>query len=288
MSPDAAADLGVDDARLQALLHDWQLTPRGSVHRAGSAAALRVSRRGVSGATGAALLRITGRSGSPESTEHIVLRRWAGAGAVRLLAADPARAALLLEDPAPGTDLTRLDLIEACEHLGALLHRLSIPATAPLPTVGELLAELPRALHDAAEVLPRRMIDEALAQARALGDGAVQARVVPTALDFRTVVSATREPFLTTSGLALSGDPEYAIAAAVWDRAEEAARAHRLRAHLRLRIEVICDVAGLDERRARAYTFIRTAARIAVATRRGTAVAPDVTAAIATLKAMQG
>lgn len=283
------------DERTRSLLQEWDLRPGRQIRTGDRVVALQVSRNGVKGPAGAAVLRTSDPAvGPPQNTEHIVFRRWAGAGAVRLLAADPARGALLLENPAPGrdpteADLSRIDLIEACEHLGALLVRLAVPAPAQLQPVSAVLAGIPELLHGAQDVLPRRMIDEAVADARGLLDGGDRALcVAPTALDFRTVLSATREPFLATSGLALAGDPEYAVAGAVWGRGEDAARAHRLRLHLRLRLEVLCDVAGLDERRAREYTFLRTAARIAAAHRDGTATVEQVTDAVATMKAMQG
>lgn len=277
------------DEVTRSLLHDWELSPRSRIAHDGSAVALRVQRRGVTGQAGAALLRHGDpAAGAPDSTEHIVLRRWAGAGAVRLLAADPARVAVLVEDPVPGTDLTSVDLIEGCEVLGGLLCRLAVPAPAQLRTVASLLESMQAELHRASDVLPRRLLEEAVAHARSLADDDTPDRVVPTALDFRTVVAAHREPHLATSGLALAGDPAYAVAAAVWDRDAEAAGAYRLRAHLRLRIEVICDVAGLDAARARAFTVVRTCARIAAAAARGAASTDEVTTAIGIVKAMQG
>lgn len=286
---------GQYDDRTRSLLQEWDLRPGRQIRDGEQVAELQVTRKGVKGPAGAAVLRTSDpAAGPPQNTEHIVFRRWAGAGAVRLLAADPARGALLLENPATGhdprqTDLRRIDLIEACGHLGALLVRLAVPAPAQLQPVSVVLTAILELLHGAQDVLPRRMIDEAAADARSLlDDGERPLRVAPTALDFRTVQAATREPYLATSGLALAGDPEYAVAGAVWGRPQDAARAHRLRLHLRLRLEVVCDVAGLDERRARAYAFLRTAARIAAAHRDGTATVDQVTDAVATMKAMQG
>ncbi|MEJ7649667.1 MAG: aminoglycoside phosphotransferase family protein [Nakamurella sp.] len=273
----------------RSLLHDWELSPLSRIAHDGIGVALRVRRRGVTGQAGVAVLRHTDPAAAvPDSTEHIVLRRWAGAGAVRLLAADPARAALLVEDPVPGTDLSSVDLIEGCEVLGGLLPSLAVPAPAQLRTVASVLASLPAELHRASDVLPRRFLEEAVSLARSLADDDTPDRVVPIALDFRSVVAAHREPHLATSGLALAGDPAYAVAAAVWDRSADAARAYRLRAHLRLRIEVVCDVAGIDAVRARAFTVVRTCARIAAAAARGAASTDEVTTAIGIVKAMQG
>ena len=275
------------DAVTRSLLQEWELSPRGPITHPGSSMALRVQRRGVEGAAGAAVLRRADPA-TTDATEHVVLRRWAGNGSVRLLAADPVRAAVLVEDPAPGVDLTAIDLIEACEVLGGMIGRLAVPAPPQLVGVAEVLTGLPAALHRTPDLLPRRMVDEAIAQARALSQDTGTVLTVPTALDFRSVVTAARQPHLTTSGLALAGDPALAVAAAVWDRPAETARAHRVRTHLRLRVEVICDVAGIDPARARAFTVVRTVARITDLATRGLGSADDVTTAIGIVKAMQG
>ena len=43
----------------------------------------------------------------------------------------------------------------------------------------------------------------------------------------------------------------------VWNRAEVTAAAFSVRNHVRLRSEVVADVAGLDEDRVRRWTFVR-------------------------------
>src|SRR4051794_10867407 len=59
--------------------------------------------------------------------EHLALSRWDGNGAVRLLRADPARRAMLLEQ-LHDRDLTDLPDIEACEVVARLYRRLHVPA----------------------------------------------------------------------------------------------------------------------------------------------------------------
>src|SRR5438094_579273 len=60
--------------------------------------------------------------------EAAALARWDGEGAVRLLAHDPARDALLLERCRPGTPLSRLSAEQALDVAAALLPRLFVPA----------------------------------------------------------------------------------------------------------------------------------------------------------------
>lgn len=62
---------------------------------------------------------------------------------------------------------------------------------------------------------------------------------------------------LTIDPQAVAGEPALAVAPMVWNRAEETAHAYHARNHVRMRADIISDVAGLDEERARAWTFVR-------------------------------
>ena len=88
--------------------------------------------------------------------EHLALKRWAGAGTVELLRADPHRWALLLERLHP-EDLTGLWDLEACEIVAASYARLHVPALPQLRTLTSYvarwtddLAALPTAAPDPA------------------------------------------------------------------------------------------------------------------------------------------
>jgi streptomycin 6-kinase len=57
----------------------------------------------------------------------------------------------------------------------------------------------------------------------------------------------------------MAGDPAFEVAPALWNRADELGSGSQVRWSLRRRLEIICDRAGLDEGRARAWTIVREA-----------------------------
>src|SRR6185312_366129 len=97
------------------LIPAWELEPIGRATNGVCAVAIPVrllgSGRDVVGVSGEGILKITWPH--PEAaTEHLALQTWNGHGAARLVRADPARFALLLER-LHTRDLTRVDIDEA-------------------------------------------------------------------------------------------------------------------------------------------------------------------------------
>ena len=115
----------------QQRLEQWRLRADGPAVR--DADALTVPVRTADGTP--ALLKV----GASDS-EHLVLRRWGGNGAVRLLRADPHERVLLTERVAP-TTLDTLPDTRACEIVAGLYARLHVPA---LPQLASATAELGR------------------------------------------------------------------------------------------------------------------------------------------------
>jgi len=101
-------------------------------------------------------------------TEHeaAALDRWQGRGAVRLLAHDPNRHALLLERCEPGTPLSDLEQDEGLDVFISLLPRLWEPAGdpfRPLADEAEWWAEcLPKQYGCAGEPFERVLLEQAL------------------------------------------------------------------------------------------------------------------------------
>lgn len=189
--------------------------------------------------------------------EHLALRAWNGRGAVRLVAAEPSAHVLLLERLDGDRDLSGEPLLEACEVLGGLFRRLDQRA---LPQVPRLSVEAERWLAGLAEghpSVPRRMAQQARSVLRDLVADASDSRLVHSDLHFANVLAGRREPWLAIDPKPLAGEWAYAVAPAVWNRPEDAGRAHSLRVHLRLRADVVAEAAGLDEERVRAWTFVR-------------------------------
>lgn len=184
--------------------------------------------------------------------EHLALRAWGGRGAVRLLAADIGDHTLLLERLDPDRSLMDVDLLEACEVIGVLLRRLDRPA---LPQVGPLPVDDWRAaLTSAGHHVPRRFTQQAAAL---LGHLAVDERLVHSDLHFANVLAGEREPWLAIDPKPVTASPVYGVAPVLWNRWPEATAAHNLRTHLRLRLGIVAEAAGIDEDEALAWSFVR-------------------------------
>ena len=238
------------------LLEEWQLTPDGAP--AHGHVALVVPVRSAGGRPAA--LKVGWPHWEAEH-EHLALQHWGGEGAVRLLRADPRRAALLLERLHP-EDLGVLADVEACEVVASLYRRLHVPAPPQLVTLSscvrgwsDALGALPR---DAP--LPRRLVEQAATLGRALaGDEATDGRLLHTDLHYENVLAGDREPWLAIDPKPLSGDPHYEVAPLLWNRWDDLTEAAGpgVRHGLWARFEAVVDAAGLDEDRARDWVVVR-------------------------------
>ncbi len=191
--------------------------------------------------------------------EALGLQRWGGRGAVRLLAADPHRWALLLERLDP-TDLMAVPDLEACEVVGALYARLHVPAppqlrplTAYVARWTDQLAGLPR---DAP--VPHRLVEQAVSLGRDLvADPASTGVMVHADLHHMNVLAGQREPWLAIDPKPVSGDPHYEPAPMLWNRWAEVVASGDVRAAVRRRFHTLVDTAYLDEDRARDWVVVR-------------------------------
>lgn len=230
-------------------------------------------------------------------TEHLALRAWKGRGAVELLAADPASATLLLERLDADRDLSTGSVLETTESLGALLPALDRPAPPWAPTLSGTLArledELARFATDpaSAHAFPRRLLQQAVS---VVGDlrsegAALDTRMVHTDLHQHNVLwRPDPGEWVAIDPKVLAADPHWALAPALWNRWDDVLAAHDGRAHLQLRLGLLCDAAGLDEDRARAMTIVRLVQNAVWAlTSGGVGTADWVTRAVTVVKAMQ-
>ncbi|HJT94401.1 MAG TPA: aminoglycoside phosphotransferase family protein, partial [Mycobacterium sp.] len=198
-------------------------------------------------ADGARAVVKIGWPGRTSEHEHLVLRRWGGDGAVRLLRADPRRRALLLERLHP-QDLRTLTDAEACEVVAGLYRRIHIPAMPQLPTPTSLLEQwagdfeaLPRSAP-----IPHRLVEQAIAWSRDLATDPVSARsVVHGNLHYAKVLAADREPWLAIAPKPINGDPHYELAPMLWNRWDELTG--HVRDGIRHRLYTLVDTAGLDD-----------------------------------------
>ena len=229
-------------------------------------------------------------------TEHLALRAWSGRGAVTLLAADPAAGTLLLERLDADRDLTAGDALGTAEPLGRLLSVLDRPAPPWAPPLSAQLGRARTRLASAAadpavaHRFPRRLLQQAASLASdLLGEDALDARLVHTDLHQANVLwRPDPGEWVAIDPKTVAGDPHWAVAPALWNRWSDALGAPDLRSHLRTRVALVCDAAGLDADRARAMTVVRVADDALWALRHGRDdLDEEITRSVALVKAMQ-
>ena len=189
--------------------------------------------------------------------EHLVLRRWGGAGAVRLLRADPYRRALLLERAGPSS-LKTLSDVDACSAVVELYRALHVPAMPQLPSLsGQLvqwadeLSALPRSAP-----VPHRLVEQAVALCRELSS-VPDSHVLHGNLHYGKVLAGERSRWLAIAPRAVNGDPAYEIAPMLWHRWDELGTGRNVRFGVQRRFFALVDAAGFDEDRARAWVVVR-------------------------------
>ena len=195
----------------------------------------------------------------PESGQEAEgLRRWDGHQAVRVLAADPERGALLLERVSPGRQLWTIDERDAMRVAIALLPRLWLPLEDghPFEHVGELSpqwAARTRELFDSTgRVFEPELAEEA---SRAFAElGVSQSEEVLVHRDFHggNVLSAEREPWLVIDPKPTAGEPAFDVAWLLGDRQRAVTPALARR-----RLDQAAGELGLDRERLRRWTIAR-------------------------------
>jgi streptomycin 6-kinase len=171
--------------------------------------------------------------------EADALERWDGDGAVRLLARDDERHALLLERCEPGTFLT-----DAADPLGVLIGL------------------LPRLWKDASgfhtladEVDHWALEGEVGTLAHGLAATQGELVLVHQDLHAENVLAAQREPWLVIDPKPLAAEREFAVAPIV--RGSELGHSRR---DVLYRLDRLCAELGLDRERARGWTIVQTIA----------------------------
>jgi streptomycin 6-kinase len=201
----------------------------------------------------------------PESEHEAgVLELWDGNGAVRLLAHDPARSALLLERCRPGSPLLELDEAAAENVVVDLLGRLSVSPPPQLPRLADLAArwvdELPLTWMRCGRPFERTILDAAVAALAELGP--TQGSLVTANQDLHAgnVLSATREPWLVIDPKPIAAEHEFTPVAMIRDRKEEVLAGTRPRERLRRRLARLSTDLALDRERVRGWTLAHTIA----------------------------
>jgi streptomycin 6-kinase len=197
----------------------------------------------------------------PESEQEAdALAHWDGAGAVRLIASDAQRRALVVERCRPGTELWDIPAEEEANRIaGDLLRRLWRPlASGHLFRPLELEAagwaeELPRRWERYGRPFERPLLDEAvsfLAEA-----GPRQGEQVVLHQDFHggNVLRAERESWLVIDPKPLAGEREFDTASLLRDRRDELERDPDPVRRVRRRLDALSEQLELDRERMRGW-----------------------------------
>jgi streptomycin 6-kinase len=207
--------------------------------------------------TGAVLkVQFPGRENEHEAA---ALTRWNGDGAVRLLAHDADRHALLLERCEPGTPLSDLEQDEALNVVASLLPRLWKHAGEPFRSLADEAAwwagYLPVSWERAGKPFERGLLDAALDVLESFPESQGELALLSQDLHAGNILRAEREPWLLIDPKPLAGEREFSIAAIV--RGDELGRGEN---HVRRRLDRLTSELALDRERARGWALAQTLA----------------------------
>lgn len=190
------------------------------------------------------------------AAEIRALRFWNGRGTVRLLDADPATGASLLERLDGAHPLSHEPLEIAMPVMGEVMRRLAIPAPADIPSTGDLVLARLASLEPDWQRLGYPFCRDILHAAREAGEGLVEpldTLAVNGDLHSEQVLRGERERWLVVDPRLYRGDIDYDLARILWTRLDQMATDREIR-HWR---DVVIDAAGLEPPRARDWTLFR-------------------------------
>ncbi|MFG1676428.1 aminoglycoside phosphotransferase family protein [Micromonospora sp. NPDC049282] len=191
--------------------------------------------------------------------EATALAHWAGRGAIRLLAYDVDRRALLVERCDPGTPLHALPADAALDAAVGLLPKLGVPAGPPFTPLAEEAAgwaeRMPVKWARANRPYERRLLDAALGMLAELAPSQGGQVLVNQDLHAGNVLAAGREPWLVIDPKPLVGEREFAVVPLV-----RGAELGHSPAAVRHRLDRLSAELGLDPERVRGWAIGQTLA----------------------------
>ncbi|MEU6863553.1 aminoglycoside phosphotransferase family protein [Streptomyces sp. NPDC046876] len=198
--------------------------------------------------------------------EPLALRRWAGRGAVSLLATDPDTGAMLLERLDAARSLASVaDEAEAVQALAEVLARLvALPAPEGVRRLADVAAAMldavPEAMTRLAEPEDRRLVETCAAALRELCDEPGD-RLLHWDLHYDNVLAplhaAERESWLAIDPKPLAGDPGFDLLPALQNRWDEVEASRNAARSVRRRFDLMTEVLALDRHRATGWTLGR-------------------------------
>ncbi|WP_051722761.1 aminoglycoside phosphotransferase family protein [Streptomyces albus] len=243
------------------VLRRWELTPERVQEPGGRSSLLVLVRRADGGRAALKLLA----PGADAAAQHAALERWDGFGAVRLLEADDAAGALLLERLHGEVSLSSLPEAKALLEAAGTVRRLwTEPDGGPYPSVAERTAPaaaLLRAAADepwAADVRP--LAGQALAAHAELTAAEPERLLLHGRFREEKVLAGERAPWLAVGPDPLVGERAYDLALPVRDRLEDLVASPRGAAGARSRLARLADSLEVDRDRLRGWTVFRAVA----------------------------
>jgi streptomycin 6-kinase len=199
--------------------------------------------------------------------EADALAHWRGAGAVRLLAADAPRRALLIERCEPGTPLWEVaGEDEANAAAAGVLRALWRPAPADhrfRPLIGEARRwrdELPARWERHGRPFERALLERAVGWIGELLDSPGEPVVLHQDLHGGNLLRAARERWLAIDPKPLVGDRAFDLASLLRDRRDELAREPAPVRRMRRRLDRLAGGLEVDRERARRWAVIHALA----------------------------
>ncbi|MER7984777.1 aminoglycoside phosphotransferase family protein [Streptomyces noursei] len=241
---------------VQQRLEAWELTLE-RVHAPGGRSSVVAFVRQQDGTPAALKFPVPGRAAEQEAA---ALRVWDGWGAVRLLRADEAGGALLLERLQGSVSLRSLPEAKALLEAAGTVRRLWVapPADHPFATVAERTAGDAAGLRAAGEpVGAGPLVDEALELGGSLPAGAAEEFVLHGAFRQGKVLAGERVPWLAVGPSPLVGERAYDLARLVLDRFEDLLAGSGAAAAARRRVAKLADSLDVDRERLRGWTLYR-------------------------------
>jgi streptomycin 6-kinase len=191
--------------------------------------------------------------------EAAALELWDGDGAVRLLAHDEERHALLLDRCRPGTHLSELDADSALAVLVGLLPRLWKPVEGPFRSLAEEAGWWAGYIRDnwakAGRPFEEELVDAAVSALEELAPTQGEQVLIHQDLHADNVLAAEREPWLVIDPKPLAGEREFGLASII--RSFELGHSER---EVVGRLDRLSSELGLDRERARGWALGQTIA----------------------------
>ena len=237
---------------VDAVLEQWSLRlEQAKNHPAGTASVVLLVRRSDNSP---AVLKL----GMPHmEAEHEVrgLRHWDGDPTVRVLEADEARNAVLLERCVPGTPLTQLPEMEQDVVIAGLLSRLwrVPPEPGVFRPLDAMLRAWGREAQRASKVSDQALMDEGLRLFEELPRTAGEAVVLATDLHAGNVLKSGRRPWLVIDPKPFVGDPAYDLVQHLLNCGD------RMKSDPKGTVRRLSDLTGQDEERVGLWVFARLA-----------------------------